>query len=101
MKPLELSSGITGFFNEFNEWQCTGTQMGRRNIILESDESKLYLRKLKLVNGCYDKWGAYWGGPDNLYIAFTHETQIFVRADSRHEAKSEVRKIIPLVKFHR
>jgi hypothetical protein len=101
MKPPTLPRGTTGFFNDKNEWVCTGSQMGRRSWRgHDANESvKVYLRRERLVDGCYDSEGAYWGGPDNLYranfdIGDTNE-DIFLRADSREDAKAQVRKQLP------
>lgn len=116
---LVLPSGTTGFFNEHNEWVCTGSQMGRRNVLPDDPGKpcKLHLQRLRLRDGaCYDSGGAYWGQPNNMWIAFTchhvhspvqMETQlipslqVYVRADNRLTAKQLVRKQLPNAKFYR
>lgn len=115
---LILPSGTTGFWNDRNEWVCTGSQMGRRNVLPEDTQAgcKLHLTKLPLIDGCYDRAGAYWGAPSNLWIAYTAhhvyspvqcETQlipslmVFVRADNREVAKQLVRKELPKARFYR
>lgn len=114
---LTLPSGITGFYNDANRWIATGSQMGRRNILPDDRNApaKLHLVRLKFVDGAYDRWGTYWGGPANLYIAFTahflspnysaevlhNDTQIFIRAESRDEAKAKVREQLPNARFYR
>lgn len=115
---LILPKGTTGFFNERNEWVCTGSQMGRRNRLPDdtSEPCKLHIQRLKLVDGgCYDQGGAYWGAPENLYLAFTAHMvysptlnrfeaipnlQVYLRASSRHEAKQKVRATLPNAIFY-
>lgn len=43
-----------------------GAQMGRREVEL-NEEGTLTIRHVALTDG-YDHGGAYWGGPDNLYM---------------------------------
>ena len=92
-----------------------GAPMGRGNRIPIMDvqqgvpyydvgpECKLYLRRLDFIDGCYDTGGAYWGAPANLYHAVNADrtVEVFVRANSREEAKANVREIIPSVEFFR
>ena len=33
MTMTKLPSGTTGFYNDKNEWVCTGSQMGRRSFV--------------------------------------------------------------------
>lgn len=106
---LKLPSGATGFYNDQNQWVCTGSQMGRRNILPEnrSEPCKLRLERLRFVDGDYDQWGAYWGnnGCNSVWCAWgdCEEIQafVFVRAISRNEAKELVREKLPQVKFYR
>lgn len=116
---LKLPRGTVGFFNDQNEWVCTGSAMGRRNVLPDDTETKckLHLQRLKLTGGgCYDQGGAYWGSPDTVWIAFTcHHVyspvqvgvelipslQVYVRANHRGEAKQKVRSILPSAKFYR
>lgn len=89
-----------------------GAPMGRMNRIPTErikgvlhynvgPECKLYLRRLDFVDGCYDTGGAYWGAPANLWHAVNADrtVEVFVRADSREEAKDAVREILPTVEF--
>lgn len=106
----KLSNGTTGFFREDGTWQCTGSLMGRRNAIPDASAApKLYLSKLKWVDGDYDQGGAYWGrgtGSD-IYRAegdaegVDESYEVFVRARSREEAKAAVLKLIPAARFYR
>lgn len=85
-----------------------GAQLGRRNIIPNNCHPaicKLYLQKLRM-NGPYDEMGAYWGLPQNLYMAFNleeegDEVQVYVRATTHEEAKQAVLKVIPTATFYR
>lgn len=110
-----LPSGTTGFYNDRNEWVCTGSRMGRRSSRIQSDlPVRVYLRKLRWVDGDYDEQGAYWGGGcgDHIYwanfdlddpanpLAGTNE-DLFVRAFCREEAKELVREQLPNAKFLR
>ena len=112
MKQPKLSKGTTGIFNEKNEWTCTGSQMGRPNRIPSDNKQpiKMTLRHLPFIDGDYDTGGAYWGSPANLYravsvdvVAFGDSLQLvecFVRANSRKEAKANVRALLPNAKFY-
>jgi len=101
-----LPSGTTGFYNEANQWVCTGSSMGRRPSRIQSNEPvKVYLRKLRWVDGDYDEQGAYWGycSGTNIYwanfdLGDTNE-DIFVRATSRDDAKEQVRESLPNARF--
>lgn len=115
---LILPRGTTGFRNDAGEWVCTGSMMGRRNVLPDDPKQKvkLHLQRLPLVDGCYDKGGAYWGGPQTMWIAFTAHhvyspvtqqvdlipsAQVYVRANNRHEAKQKVLATLPNAKFYR
>lgn len=122
MTPLSLPSGATGFTDDRGQWVCTGSQMGRRNVLPDDRKASVKLRLVRLpfVDGCYDKWGAYWGSPANVYCAFAGdatETElqgfarvpvrvmrpdvaIFTRANSHAEAKQKVRELLPNARFY-
>ena len=98
--------GITNVSSKY------GAPMGRGNRIPTEEYKgatyynvgpacKLHLRRLRFVDGCYDTGGAYWGMPANLYHAVNADrtVEVFVRADSREEAKTAVREILPTVEF--
>lgn len=111
MKPPKLSSGTTGFYNDQNVWVCTGSQMGRRNLIPSVPQPcKMSLTRLRFVDGDYDQGGAYWGSPANLWRAYGEAChfgdslqcpEVFVRANSRAEAKAEVLQLFPTATFYR
>ena len=101
---LKLESGIDYFTDDSGKKVCTGSRMGRPNIIPASVRQnlgykiKLHLERLRWVDGDYDQGGAYWGrsnthvycawgkyGPNDLFV------QAFVRANSRKDAKRLVR----------
>lgn len=77
-----------------------GSNMGRRTVC-ENTELPLLLQKVRLYDGCYDKGGAYWGGPNNLYCAFNTEGtfRMFTRAENRHKAKAAIVAAVKSVKF--
>lgn len=108
MKKFSLPNGTTGFTDDSGKWVCTGSQMGRRNILPDDAKTfpaKMRLIRLSFVDGCYDRWGAYWGSPANIYCATGDCAEevafVFVRADSRDQAKSKVRESMPRAKFYR
>ena len=74
-----------------------GAEMGRQDRIdgtSSSSKAPLYLQPVQFVDGDYDSGGAYWGGRNPLWCAFSADstTRIFVRASDRSEAKAEVQK---------
>lgn len=114
MKPLPLDSGVNYSYDGQGRKICTGSRMGRRNELPFARGTiaiKLSLVRLRLVDGCYDKAGAYWGGPDTMYYASARyhddtlddwfECRIFVRATTRRKAKAAVRKLVPNARFYR
>lgn len=111
---LKLPNGATGFWNDKNEWQCTGSQMGRRNHLASHRDihMKLNLQLLPMIDhGAYDRWGAYWGQGNPIYIArgfpdaekysVTEAIEIYVRAKDREEAKLKVKEFHPNARFYR
>lgn len=75
--------------------------MGRRNCIDPDDCQRYYVRRVPFVDGCYDRGGAYWGGPANLWHAQStdHEFCLYVRAPGRTAAIRIIREEIPNAKF--
>ena len=107
MKPPYSLPGQTGFFNDRNEWQCTGSMMGRRES-LPSDATlplALHVRRVPMSKcGCYDQGGAYWGsGPLPLFCAWggnEEETvSLFLRAPSIASVRATLREKFPSVSF--
>lgn len=101
-----LPSGTQYSYGPNGERICVGSRMGRRSSRIQSDlPVRVYLRKLRWVDGDYDEQGAYWGGGrgDHIYWANfdlgESNEDIFVRAFSREEAKELVREQIPNAKF--
>lgn len=111
----KLKSGATGFYNERNEWQCTGSQMGRPDTLPENRQLpvKLRLVRLKWRDGDYDEGGAYWGfnGCNDVYRAVSTDVEAFgdslqlvecfVRALGRQDAKAKVLQVLPQARFYR
>lgn len=105
---LKLPSGTTGFTNDAGKWICTGSQMGRRNELPDNrnEAVKLRMERLEFVDGDYDALGgAYWGAPANVWCAWgdasDYAVRVFVRADSRDQAKGKVREQLPNARFYR
>jgi hypothetical protein len=76
-----------------------GADMGRPNKI--GEPQRLYLQRVRFgVNDPYDRGGAYWGFPADLWCAFAGnaedviDTMIFVRAGDRKAAKTAVLEVI-------
>jgi hypothetical protein len=83
-----------------------GAQMGRRNEVPDDYAGeKLRMLRLPFVDGCYDRWGAYWGSPANVWCAWgesaTERVRIFVRGNDRAAACREVLKALPSARFAR
>ena len=99
---LHLPTGTTGFTNDAGHWICTGSQFGRRDVLPDGREpGKLRLTRLPFVDGDYDRWGAYWGSPANVWCGWNENVRVFVRADTRDEAKKFITEKLPTAKFHR
>lgn len=67
--------------------------MGACNQFDEAED--LYLQKLEMVDGVYDKSGTYWGnsvveGPVFAAFSSTMNTVLYVRAWKRLEAKNKI-----------
>lgn len=50
-----------------------GAPMGRPNVGVKPTNRKVITRWVALYDGAYDKGGAYWGSPANLYVSFTKD----------------------------
>lgn len=102
-----MAKGTTGFYNAANEWVCTGSIMGRCDTMHPGNEcAPLRLQRVPFVDQCYDRGGAYWGSPANLWCAWGDDCEgeqvhVFVRADSREAAKREITAKFPDAKFLR
>ena len=93
---------------KLSEVSCKyGAPMGRGNRIPDDIETagKLYLEKLRWIDGAYDQGGAYWGMGDPIYRASgetaTECLEIFVRARDREDAKKQIKELIETAIFHR
>lgn len=100
----------------YNACSSRGSNMGRRNIYnglyrweymsesgkrstwrmqstdLDDVDKRLHLQHVSFVDGGYDRGGAYWGYPSDLYCAFTRDeqTMIFVRGRNREQLQELV-----------
>jgi hypothetical protein len=101
-KTLSLPSGATFFINDAGQRVCTGSKMGRRDTLPASTHPRLRLRRLPFVDGCYDRQGAYWGSPANVWLAWDDEgTQLFRRGDTRENVKAAILAEYPHASFYR
>lgn len=72
-----------------------GAGMGRSSDLPHDTASKCHLQRVRLDEGGYDKGGAYWGAPSNLWLVRSVETETdaeklaYVRAPNRDAAKSK------------
>lgn len=99
-----------------------GAQMGRPNILPTNTilPIKLRMERIRMTgHGDYDSEGAYWGIGRPLYCAYPpdlhpwrsnwdnsvitepHQIQVFVRADSRKQAKELVKNHLSRATFFR
>ena len=80
-----------------------GASMGRDSYAdRENMPAKVYLQRVDFVDQCYDRGGAYWGGPADLYCAKDDADtfQWFIRAPDRAAAKVALREEFPELKFY-
>jgi hypothetical protein len=106
-----LGNGLRYFYDDNNVKHCSGAMLGRRDVLPKNPllaTPRLYLRKLRLVDGDYDQGGAYWGYTRGtaIYRAAAYDKhgfaiEVFTRATSREKAKQDVLEIIPHAKFYR
>lgn len=86
-----------------------GAQFGRRNELPANADAKikLHLERLYLIDGGYDKWGAYWGMGETMYCAWGEwdiplkPVRLFLRAPGREQAKAIVCEYLPKACFYR
>lgn len=81
-----------------------GAPMGRPSGGQGHEEyQRLTLRRVPLYDGCYDKGGAYWGGPSDLWCAWSPSRDVvrFVRAMRYWEAEHLIREEFPSADFLR
>lgn len=91
-----------------------GAPMGRRDD--RGDPAmpyKVHLQVMPMVDGCYDRGGAYWGSGNStigwMYRAYStfedefglDEIQMFIRAKDRDDAKAQVLDQYPNATFYR
>jgi len=87
-----------------------GAALGRRTNIRVSDpqifNGKVTLQRIRL-NGDYDRLGTYWGGGGAPLYWFAWEGEddqridAVIRAESRADAKAQIRKQLPRARFYR
>jgi hypothetical protein len=81
-----------------------GAAMGRGSIHEAPTDSsvKLVLRRVRLDNGGYDRNGTYfgWGQPLYWYADSEGEIDAMLRADTRAQAKEQIRVKYPKARFY-
>lgn len=81
-----------------------GAPMGRHTgpHFVDVNAGRLYLRRVYLNNGGYDRGGAYWGVGTPLYEVLDHDGNGFIfRAPNRYCAKKQVIADFPGATFFR
>jgi len=78
-----------------------GAPFGRRDTLPEDPAApvRLCLRRLPMVDGCYDRGWAYWGAwsaaRGGMWISWADGVRVFVRAKDRTQAAALVREKVP------
>ena len=78
-----------------------GAPMGRHGQTSEIEGGRYYLQRVRLDSGGYDAGGAYWGIGQPLY-RWSHENDdecSYLRANSRDDAKAQIRDVVPNARF--
>jgi len=87
-----------------------GAALGRPTIIEVEKKfaGRVYLSRIKLIDFDYDVNGTYFGGgPPPLYWCALHDAEegkdidFMLRAETREDAKRQVLKLLPNVRFFR
>jgi hypothetical protein len=88
-----------------------GAPMGRREEFHPGNMAdvsiRLHLQRVPLHDYCYDKGGAYWGGPSNLWCAWgedaesENQVELYTRAANREEAKANILTQYDLATFYK
>ena len=81
-----------------------GAPMGRHTGVeyLDSSVGKVYLRKVPLDSGGYDRGGAYWGFGVTLWETLDKDGNGFIfRSRDRSSAKYAILDIFPDVVFYK
>lgn len=81
-----------------------GAPMGRFTgpEYLDTESGKIYLRRIPLDSGGYDKRGAYWGHGQPLWETMDQDGNGFIfRASSRDTAKRHILETFPDATFYR
>lgn len=84
-------------FNPFYSVSCRyGSPMGRRNEAIDQQARTLCAMHQGGGDG-YDKGGAYWGTPSNVFAVWVYgkgnEGVVYVRAKSRQDAINKAREL--------
>ena len=84
----------SGYWDRNGDWQA---------LQVTENAAPFRLVRCPLDSGGYDRGGAYWGTPSNLYYYEGPISDIsgYVRGNTRELAKEQVRKIHPHARFYR
>lgn len=75
-----------------------GAPMGRADVGGPDDAPlRLTIRPVPFHDGCYDNGGAYWGGPADLWCAWSRDRTVirWVRAKTKGAALEAIREDFP------
>ena len=91
---------------ESNVSSPRGAPMGRHSDPLESLKGKVRLRRVRFVDGDYDKGGAYWGGGMALWCAWNDEATCYFRVPAPagrwfFTDREDAKKMLPGRTFYR
>lgn len=77
-----------------------GAPMGRPS---DTDiTGKCHLTHVPLVSGCYDRGGAYWGAPADLWCLWSDDgAEAYLRAPNRSAAREAFVRKYPGIRFYR
>lgn len=86
-KGVHFESGVRYAWID-DQWRCVGSYMGMAEYGDHPPKNKVRVFRLPLDSGGYFRTGAYFGMPNNLYVAVDREGEYrkFVRASSRRQA---------------
>lgn len=93
---------------KLTDMNCSrGAPMGRHYVHRTGlTDPQFQVERMPLVDGGYDCGGAYWGTPDNLWVADfttprtgTEIVRYYLRAPSRIQALETVKRDYPSAKF--
>lgn len=78
-----------------------GAPHGRPDTMENPEAVGCRCYRLRFEDGCYDRGGAYWGAPENVYRIVDSEgdVELYVRAANRAAAKKKVNDRYPKLRW--